>query len=66
MNFENLIKEFSMPSKIKLDKSKYCSLSRKYRQMPPLIHKRFTPHDERQVDEKYGFYPSEELIKLKK
>lgn len=40
MNFDNFRKEFSLPSKVQVDKYKYCSLSKKYRQrVPQLLRK---------------------------
>ena len=43
MNFDNYKSEFSLPSKVKVDRHKYCAVSRKFRQRVPKLLTAITP-----------------------
>ena len=67
LNTENFTSEFALPSKVQTgDKRKYCALSKKFRMRPPELLTRIGDAQNRQIDENYSIYPSEELIELKK
>ena len=66
MNFDNFKHEYALPSKVQVDKSKYCSLSPKFRQRHPQLLKKIGTFEQCQIDKRYAIYPSAELIEIKK
>lgn len=66
LNTDNFRSEFALPSKVKVNKNNYCSLSRKYRQCPPQLLTKIGGYEESQLDEDRVIYPTAELIELKR
>lgn len=66
MNFDNFKAEFALPSRVQVDRSKYCSVSRKYRQCPPKLLRGIGDKENIQIDSNFDIYPTQELIELKR